>query len=251
MEAVKVAAIIQARTNSTRFPGKINQKIGNKTLLEMCIDSAKLAEEIDLVIIATTNNEDDTWIRDKFHKLNEIVVFEGDENDVLSRFVLAARKYNVDIITRLTSDDPFKPPWLIDKLVRKVKQNNLDYASNTLNPTFPEGLDIEVFSRNALEKANKLSEKPSEREHVTPYIWNHPLEFRCFSEVIENDLSWARLTVDYPSDLDRMREIWKILGSSALSEKILNFLQTNNYLINLAKTKILRNEGYYKSIKED
>ena len=251
MGKMKIAAIIQARMNSSRFPGKIKQIFETKTLLETCIDAINHSNFIQKIIIATTANKEDDWIESFFKKSENIYVFRGDEKDVLSRYVLSMKKYQIDIVVRITADDPFKPPWLIDQLIRYIIKGKYDYASNTIEPTFPEGLDVEVFTSQALLKADKFAKKNSEREHVTPYIWKNSSIFNCYSEIAESDLSWARLTIDYKEDLERLRKIWMYAGDLVYKKEFLDKLLIDNYLITLAKSSKMRNEPYHKSLKAD
>ena len=251
MGKMKIAAIIQARMNSSRFPGKIKQIFETKTLLETCIDAVNRSNFVHKIIIATTTNKEDDWIESFFKNCKNIFVFRGDEKDVLSRYVLSMKKHQIDIVVRITADDPFKPPWLIDQLIRYVIDGKYDYASNTIEPTFPEGLDVEVFTSEALLKADKFAKKNSEREHVTPYIWKNNSIFNCYSEIAESDLSWARLTIDYKEDLERLKKIWMYAGDLVYKKEFLDKLLIDNYLITLAKSSKMRNEGYHISLKAD
>ena len=190
-------------------------------------------------------------LKNFFRQSEKIFVFRGDEKDVLSRYVLSTKKHQVDIVVRITADDPFKPPWVIDRLIKYIIDGKYDYASNTIEPTFPEGLDVEVFTSEALLKADKYAKKNSEREHVTPYIWKNSSIFNCYSEIAESDLSWARLTIDYKEDLERLRKIWIYAGDLVYRKEFLDKLLSDNYLITLAKSTKRRNEGYHISLKGD
>ena len=225
MKLKRTFAIVQARMNSSRFPFKIKEKIGEKTLLETCLKGVRMAKLIDKIIIATTNNNSDDWIEEHFCSQEDIFVFRGEEKDVLTRFKMAAEKYNVEIIVRITADDPFKPPWLINKLIKKVRNENFDYASNTINPTYPEGFDIEVFTINALTNAFENVNLDSEKEHVTPYIWKNLDKFDCYIEKLQNDLSWARLTVDYQEDLERINKIFQKNSENYNNNMVKKFLK--------------------------
>ena len=232
--------VIQARMNSTRFPGKIKENFGENSLLETCIKSIKFSKSIEKIIIATTKNREDDWIENLNDAENNIFIFRGDEKDVLSRYIHAINEFNLDIVVRITADDPFKPAWLIDKLVKIIISNQYDYASNTIDPSYPEGLDIEVFTKKALIKADKYGKKTSEREHVTPYIWKNPNIFKCYSEKIKNNLSWARLTIDYKEDMERLKNIWIYLGEEVYKKEFLNRFLVDNYLISLSKSEKIR-----------
>ncbi len=247
----KIGAIIQARTSSSRLPGKIKLAIGDKQLIERCVAAASKCKKIDLVVIATTREKADDWLVRKYQKNKFVKVFRGDTNDVLSRFSNAAKEFRLDTIIRLTSDDPFKPTWLIEKFIDMSIKEELDYISNTINPTFPEGLDIELISRKALDLASKESKLLSEKEHVTPYIWNNLNLFKYHSEELKKDYSWARLTVDYDKDLLRMNRLWEIFGDKLNSEEIFNCLNCKIEFKKYFLSNTVRNEGYLKSLRED
>lgn len=164
-----IGGIIQARMGSTRLPGKMLIEIMGKPLIQHVIDRVSQSKRIDKLILATTNNPRDAVLVDIARK-NSLDFFIGSEEDVLDRFYQAAKRFNIKIIVRITPDDPFKDPEVIDKAVEIFlnSKGKFDYVTNTLPPTYPIGLDVEVFSCYALEKAWKDAKKPSEREHVTP-----------------------------------------------------------------------------------
>ena len=140
----KTAVIIQARLTSSRFPNKILEKIGNYTLIDYLIDRIKSCKEVDKVILAVPNNKKNKIISKKIKNNN--LIFYGNENDVLDRFYKAAKKHRIKVIVRICGDCPFVDPVLIDQTLRNFRKNSYDYISNTIKPTFPDGLDIEVFS---------------------------------------------------------------------------------------------------------
>ena len=142
---MKIIAITQARTGSTRFPNKIMNKIGDETLLSIHINRIKKAKKINSIIIATTNKKNDDVIKQQADKLN-VNCFRGDEDDVLDRFYQAAKIHNPDYVVRLTSDCPLIDPILIDEIIKATISSNVDYCSNTLIESYPDGQDIEVFT---------------------------------------------------------------------------------------------------------
>lgn len=200
---MKVAAIIQARMGSTRLPGKILKTVNGKTLLEYQIERVKHAKTINQIIIATTVKEEDNIIVDLCNNL-ELDYYRGSEDDVLSRYYEAANAYKVDVIVRLTSDCPLIDPIVIDRVVNCYIENQplADYVSNIIERTYPRGLDTEVFSYKALKKAYKEASFPSEREHVTPFIYFHPEIFNIKYVKNENDYSNFRWTVDTIEDFE-------------------------------------------------
>ncbi|SET07614.1 spore coat polysaccharide biosynthesis protein SpsF [Oceanobacillus limi] len=199
---MKIVAIIQARMGSTRLPGKIMKKVLNKPLFEYQIERVKRSKLIDEIVVATTTKKSEQPIINLCEHLS-IPYFRGSEDDVLSRYYEAARKYQADVIVRLTSDCPIIDPVIIDKVVNAFLTNKekYDYASNTLKRTYPRGMDTEVFPIDVLEKAHNEANFKSEREHVTPYIYNNPLEFNLLSVENSNNASKYRWTVDTKEDL--------------------------------------------------
>jgi spore coat polysaccharide biosynthesis protein SpsF len=247
-------AIIQARMGSTRFPDKILREIIKIPLLEHIIYRVKNAKCVNNVIIATTVNKKDN-ILIKWLKENNYLYYRGSEDDVLDRFYQTAKMFpEYKNIIRITADDPFKDPEVIDKIFEKFIEENVDYASNTIEPSYPEGLDIEIFTFKALEIAWKYAKLKSEREHVTPYIWKNPKKFSLYSYKNTQNLSFYRWTIDYLEDFEFTKKIFEELYPKKklfLMEDILNLFQTNSNIKPRTTKDIQRNEGYLKSLKND
>ena len=244
-----VGAIIQARMGSSRLPNKVLAEFcENKNILEYLIERLKLSEKINKIVIATTCEPRDKEIISCAIR-SKVDYFTGSENDVLSRFFNCAKYFSMDTIVRITADDPFKDPQLIDHAIKILDEGGFDYVSNTIKPTFPEGIDIEVIKFNALKESYLNAVKKSEREHVTPYIWKNPEKFNLYNIESENDYSDLRLTIDYIEDLDALKEIAKFYGQdlSFSYKDIVHLINENK--VKLPKT--IRNEGYLKSIRED
>ncbi len=234
-------AIIQARCSSTRLPNKIFRKLGNNALIEVLLDRLSMSLFLDDIVIATSTNKSDDEI-EIFCLEKNLKYFRGDLDDVLSRFYFCASEMNLDNIVRVTADDPFKDPKVIDHAIRLFDENKYDYVSNTLKPTFPEGIDVEVFSFDALEKAYESSKLNSERLHVTPYIWKNPNLFSVHNFTNEIDYSNIRLTVDYEEDIIYLNKIYSHINSVDCSfTDIINIIDKYS-IINDKKT--VRNEGY-------
>ena len=249
----KVIAIIQARMGSTRLPGKVLLDIMGKPLLAHIIDRILESKLVNSnIILATTTNPADHVLVD-FANENHLDCFIGSEEDVLDRFYQAAKQAGADIIVRITADDPFKDPEIMDKIIQIMIDDNFDYVSNTIKPTYPEGLDIEVFSFESLERAWKESKKTSEREHVTPYIWNHPDLFKLYNVKNDVDLSSMRWTLDTDKDLEFTKAVYERLyvpGKTFLMRDILTILNDEPDLQKI-NTGIERSAGYKKSLKEE
>lgn len=202
---VKVGAIIQARTGSTRLPNKVFAEILGKPLLWHIYNRITYSKLIDTIIIATTDKKEDDLIEDWANE-NKILIYRGSENDVLSRFYNAALENELDIIVRVTADDPFKDPVLIDNAIAELVNRKLNFVYNNNPPTFPEGLDVEIFDFNSLKIANNKSISSFEREHVTQYFFKNLENFKHINVTsIENNSS-LRWTIDTSSDL-KMTEI--------------------------------------------
>ncbi len=248
----RIVAIIQARMGSTRLPGKTMVDVEGKPLLKHIVDRVSASKKIDAVLIATTTSPEDKVILE-FARQNNIQAYAGSDEDVLERFYEAAKVVNADIIVRITADDPFKDPEVLDTVVDYyLSHPELDYASNTIVPSYPEGLDIEVFSFLALEKAYREAKLPSEREHVTPYFWKNPDLFRIANVSNKHNLSHMRWTLDYPEDLIFTRAIYSRLNNKGifLMDDIFSLLKNEPELIHINEG-IGRNAGYIDSLERD
>lgn len=250
----KITAIIQARMGSTRLPGKVIKDICGKPLLQHIIERVRYSKLINEVVVATTNNIEDDVVRQICRKLN-IECFRGNDEDVLDRFYQCAKKYCAEIIVRITGDCPFADPDIIDMTVKSFIENNSDYVSTAYpEASFPDGLDIEVFSYNALEIAWREAKLLSEREHVTSYIWkNESGQFKIENIKNDIDLSDKRWTIDEGMDLNFVRKIYSELykeNSLFKFKDILDYLKRNPELEKI-NTGIQRNEGYMKSLERD
>lgn len=211
-----IICIIQARLGSTRLPGKILMKMGEMPVLWHVIQRVKKSKSVNKIIIATTLEEKDDPIVD-FCNQYAIPFFRGSEDDVLDRYYQAAEKFKSKIIVRVTSDCPLVDAQVIDELINLFQKKHCDYVCNNMPPNYPHGLDAEVFSFSALEKAWKEAKNQFEREHVTPYIRLNPNKFKIKNLSNKKDLSKIRWTLDFKEDLEALREIYKLLGGKALT----------------------------------
>lgn len=247
---MKIIAITQARTGSTRFPYKIMMKIKNETLLSIHINRIKKSKKITSIIIATTDKKADDIIKKEADKLN-VNCFRGNENDVLDRFYQAVKDYEPDYVVRLTSDCPLIDAYLIDEVIEKTIKTNADYCSNTLTESYPDGQDIEVFTFKSLKKAWKESVLKSDREHVTSFIKNNLKYFKLINFHSNNmEYQKVRMTVDEPEDFEVITMLIDKLG---INDSWQNYaeLYLNDATICSINNSIIRNEGYMKSIKND
>ena len=209
---MKTTAIVQARMTSTRLPGKVLLPILGIPMLSLQLERMRRATSIDGIVVATTVNAADDPIV-KLCIQQEVAYFRGSEQDVLSRYAEAALAFEIDVVVRVTSDCPLIEPDLIDKAVNifHMAHGELDYVSNTLQPGFPYGLAVEVFSRQVLDEANRLAVQHDEREHVTPYIYWRPQQFRLKSFIHSENLSHHRWTVDTLEDFELVSKIYGAL----------------------------------------
>jgi glutamate-1-semialdehyde aminotransferase/spore coat polysaccharide biosynthesis protein SpsF (cytidylyltransferase family) len=241
-------ALIQARMGSSRFPGKFLEDLCGRPMLWHVVERVRRASKVDKVVVATTNrNVDDPVAR--FCDGEKVACFRGDEADVLDRFYQAAKASKADVIIRITADCPLIDPGVIDNVIERFERGDCDYVSNTIRYTYPDGLDTEVFSFASLERAWREAKKPSEREHVTPYLRTN----RFRSANVESDCPVSpgkyRWTVDRPADLEFVRRLYAAFsGKEELDfQKVLDLLKEKPDLASI-QVETISNEGYYKSL---
>ncbi len=249
---MKLLAVLQARYSSSRLPGKVLKPILGEPMLYRQIERVLRSNSIDKLVVATSVDCSDDAI-EKMCVEKNIDCFRGSLNDVLDRFYQVARKYNPRYVMRLTGDCPLFDPELADKLVSFFEHGRFDYAGNGQPPTYPDGLDMEVFTLNALEKAWAEAKLPSEREHMTMYIVKNPQFFKIGNMVYTDDLSDMRWTVDEPEDYYVVNKVYEDLYPANpvfAFDDVLLYLREN---CELAKhnLKYKRNEGYDKSLLKD
>ena len=239
----EVLAIIQARYNSTRFPGKVVKKINNKSILEILIRRLSKSKYISKIIVACTKSPNDNAIIEICKKLS-IDYFTGSEKDVLDRFYNSAKKYKGINIARVTSDCPLIDPEIVDQVISNFFVKEVDYASNVNPATFPDGLDVEVFKFSALKEAYIKASLSKEREHVTPFIINNK-KFKKFNLKNSIDYSSLRLTLDEKKDFILIEKIIKNFKKNLhfTLDNIINFYKKDIKIFSI-NTNIKRNEGY-------
>lgn len=245
-------AVIQARMGSTRLPSKVLMNLAGRTVLDHVVTRVGQSTSVDEIIVATTVSKADLEIV-QLCATKKIRVFVGSEQDVLDRFYQAARLLNPVNVIRITSDCPMIDPEIIDLVSHRHAETQADYTSNTLEETFPDGLDVEIFKFNALEKAWKEAQLLSEREHVTPYIKKHQEIFKLVSVKHNDDLSFMRWTIDQSEDFIFLDEIFRRVYTQNPAFRMADVLREISNHPELLKINggIIRNEGYLKSLKKD
>lgn len=251
---MNVIAIIQARMGSTRLPGKMTMDIGGKPTIAHVMERAKLAHTLNGVWLATTVDSSDDVLA-SWAVEHQIKLYRGSIEDVLDRYYQTARLAKADVVARLTGDCPLLDPDVIDKVVSAfvVSASAYDYVSNVHPPTYPDGLDVEVVSITALERAWREATLASEREHVMPYIWEHPEIFRIKNVENDADLSSERWTLDTQEDLEFLRRVTvecKKQSSRCGFADVLKIINAHPEW-RAINASYARNEGYTKSLKED
>jgi len=247
-----ILAILQARVSSTRLPGKVLKPILGKPMLELQIRRILQSKLINRLVIATSTDTTDDSI-EQLCKQVGVSCFRGSLNDVLDRFYQAALLWSPEHIVRLTGDCPLIDPEIIDEVITFYLNGNYDYVSNTIEPTFPDGLDVEVFRFLVLKEAWQEAKLPSQREHVTLFIYQQSEKYRLGNYKNPIELSNHRWTVDEPEDFEFVSQIYKELypiNPNFRMADILNFLEKRPELMGLNK-KFHRNEGLEKSLREE
>lgn len=250
--AIRVLAVLQARTASSRLPGKVLMPVLGRPLLLCQIERLKRCTRLDHLVVATSDHPSDDELA-RLCRNEGVDCFRGSLDDVLDRFVQAARCHNPEVVVRLTGDCPLADPALIDQMIKTFVASDLDYFSNCAPATYPDGLDVEVTRFACLETAWQEAVLPSHREHVTPFIRKQPDRFRVGNHFADVDRSYMRWTVDEPEDFEFVRQVYERLYPSKPD------FTTADVLALLAETPGLqsinarfeRNEGARKSLQAD
>ena len=255
---MKTVAIIQARMGSTRLPNKVLMPVLGKPLLGWMLDRVATCPVVDDVILATTTDERDDVIAD-FAQSVGCRVYRGSEGDVLDRYYQAACLVQPDAIVRITADCPLLDPKILGVMIQRFSEGDLDFLSNSepLPSSWPDGMDVSIFSFDALLKAWRCSVKPSDREHVTFYFWNNPSTFKCKRFDHEPDLSKYRITIDYPEDFDLLKAVIEHFGAinpvainNISMQEIMAFLDANPAVFSLNE-KYTRGLGWKPALQRD
>ena len=239
---------------STRLHGKVMMPINGRPLIDYMIERLKHSEFLEQIVFATTDAQMDKPIVD-WCKQSTVACFQGDEDDVLSRYYHCAKQFDASIVIRMTSDCPLIDPKIIDEVVKSyLEQDDVEFSSNTvpLPCLYPDGMDVEVFSADLLERAHNEAQLPSEREHVTFFMWRTG-KFKTFRLDPLEDISQYRFTVDYPQDFEVIKAVLEQLyvkNQTFSMNDLINFMNENPHLMELQKG-IVRNAGWQRAFLKD
>ena len=208
----RIVATIEARMTSSRLPGKVLLPIAGKPALQMLIERLKRSTHLDGICIATTVNTADDPIVSLAEKLG-VAYFRGSETDVLGRVLGAARAQTADIVVEITGDCPFVDPLLVDRAIEEFFAHDVDYASNTINATYANGFDVQVFPTSVLSEVDVLTQDPVDRTHVSYYIYMHPEKYRLHNWVADKESFGPelRMTLDEQTDYEALSRVAKAL----------------------------------------
>lgn len=239
---MKVVALVQARMGSTRLPNKVMKPIGGIPMIELLLARLSRAKEVDQIVVATSVDMRNQPLVEHVCKLG-YACEQGSENDVLDRYVQAARAHKADVVVRITGDCPLVDPELVGEVIRSFKAADVDYFSNISPPTYPDGLDIEVFTFKALEQASQETSKPYDREHVTPYL-RESGQFSTAAMQHSQDLSALRWTVDEPADFAVIEKVFQHFHprTDFTWREVLGLQRKQPDIFNINQ-HIIRNEG--------
>ncbi len=249
--SARTTAIVQARLGSRRLPGKVLADLAGAPLLARMIERLRAARTLARIVVATTEHPADAPVRELAAALG-VGCFAGSEDDVLARYVGAAEAFRADPIVRLTADCPLIDPALVDRCVEAFADRpGCDYAS--LGGEFPDGLDTEVISARALARAHAEARLPSEREHVTPYVWKQATVFAAVTVVFPRPLGGRRWTVDEPRDLEFVRAVYARLHRPGyvFGWADVEALLAREPALAAINAGIERNAGYRRSLARD
>jgi glutamate-1-semialdehyde 2,1-aminomutase len=239
---MNVVAIVQARMESTRLPGKIMSKLNETPLIGILLARLSCSKDVNKIVVATSTDPKNKKLKAYLDKQGFECYF-GNQNDVLDRYYNVAKLHKADVVVRITGDCPVVDPKLVDEFIKIFLSEKLDYLSNTIEPTYPDGLDIEVISFEALKDCFEKAESSYDREHVTPFIKNNPKylkkNIKCY-----NDFSKLRLTVDEPEDLLLLDKVLKYFSKDVLFSwlQIIDLWKLKPEMFEI-NSMYLRNEG--------
>ena len=244
-----ILGIVQARVSSSRLPRKVLADLLGRPMIAWQIERLKRSKRLDQLVVATSTSPEDDELARLAAELG-IACFRGSLTDVLDRFYQACTPFKPEHVVRLTGDCPLSDPQVIDQVIAAHLAADADYTSNVLEPTYPDGLDVEVMKFSTLKAAWREAQAKTAREHVTFYIYNHPERFRLHSVKQPVNQSHLRWTVDEPADFALITRIYEALVPNHPefnSEDVLELLAREPQLATL-NTGITRNEGLERSL---
>lgn len=236
---MNITIFLQARMSSTRLPGKVLKKIQNKPLLELQIERVRRVQHAHRLVVLTSFQSDDDPIESWCHE-HQVDCFRGNLNNVLDRFYQAACTFPSDHFVRLTGDCPLSCPEVIDQVISAHLSSGATYTSNVAPPTFPDGVDVEVFTSQSLTEAWRYATLDSDLEHVTPYI-RREMSDQCHNVTHQPDWSKYRITVDYPEDFKLVQTLFDHLypaNSLFGLNEIVDYLQSHPELIEINRSRM-------------
>lgn len=204
------AVIVQARMGSTRLPGKVLMQVGGTTVLDHVLTRCQAIAGTDVVCCAIPDSADSDPVADEARRIG-VEISRGSEHDVLDRYWRAARALKADVVMRVTSDCPLLDPAVAAEVLALCAREGADYACNNMPPTWPHGLDCEALTFAWLERAARAATAPYDREHVTPYVRNHPEALKANLPCPAGGVAKHRWTLDTPADLEFMQELFPCL----------------------------------------
>ena len=235
---------------SERLPGKVLFDLTDgKKIIEFLIDQLESSNLQQKIVAIPNGNRDDILFN--FLNNSKILCYRGSTFDVLDRYYTCAKKFSFKNIMRITGDNPLIDPEVVNEAIKQYCNSNCDYLTNSIDRTFPNGTEVEIFSFDALEIAWKFAKKKSEREHVTPYFYNNPKKFKIHFFKQQRDQSKFRYTIDTKEDNALVVEILSRIKKRPIKSRDIIELLTNDPKLLKLNSHIIPNEGYIKSINED
>ena len=249
---MKIIAIIQARTGSTRYPNKVLEPLGDKTVLEVCYDRVKASYYLGKNVIVAIPETD--TVLESFCREKKLQYGKGSEEDVLSRYIKIGKEHNADAIVRITADCPLVDYRIIDDMLQTFMLGRYDYCANNFfgEETYPDGLDCEVVRYKVLKKVDATVNIQKHREHVTSYIRENKDQFKCHSMQSKISYGQYRVTLDTHEDYKVIYDIYKDLSTKNKffdMMDIVTYLEKHPFLLTINRSK--RNESYYKQMDND
>ena len=224
----KVVATIEARMGSSRLPGKVLLPALGKSMLMHLVERLRSVPSIDAIVIATTVNAGDNPIAE-LARVEDILCFRGSEEDVLGRVIGAGESAQADILVEITGDCPVIDPDLVEQTIQMYLNHSVQYVSNSVIRSYPDGMDTQVMSFDALKSSASMTNHPLDREHVSRFIWQHPEIFSCVNLIAPPSLYWPDLGLTLDEEKD-YKLLVKIIEELAPSNPLFSCLEIINFL---------------------